>query len=514
MSIKTAFACYFLVIFIILLTACEIPGVGGSPGAITAAPTKVNVSATSTPAVAMTAAARRTQTAASHDATITSFFATANVQLAILLTASAKLTQTAAPTRTITPTWWPTRTPFPITTPLPLVARKGLRVAYIIDGNLYVQDSGGQPVQLTHSGVDRMPLLSGDGEKVLFFHGSGKEQNRLFVINADGSQERLLVSGEILASLGLGYDQLAEISSWELVPGMHQLLFDTQEFDARSAADGNDWGHGTYFQRNRDLLMVNLDTAEIKRLNREPWGKLFDISPDGKLITDSFNIFDIHGNLIRNLIVPPLAWQVEGVHPHWVQNSSKLIILPPIKGDLDPQGVPEARTIWRYSLDGSPAVETRLSPAPMGNDSFAVSPDGNWVVYTYSYDPGITDPSVPDGVYLGNLRNGNVQLLGSASFYEWPVFYYWGPDSKHFIFADYRDTHLYMGSIQGDVTPLNAIGFFGWIDNDHYLYQNKDVVMRKIGDKEGVAVVALLKPLKDTDSSIDSAYFTYSYIKP
>jgi hypothetical protein len=231
------------------------------------------------------------------------------------------------------------------------------------------------------------------------------------------------------------------------------------------------------------------------------------------LITDSFNIFDIHGNLIRSLIVPPFAWKAEGVYPHWDQDSGNLIILPPIKEDQDPQNGPEPRTIWKYPLNGSPALETRLSPAPMGNDSFAVSPDGNWVVYTYSYYPGKTDQSIPDGVYLGNLRNGNVQSIGSASFYGWPVFYYWSPDSKHFIFSDNRETQLYLGSIQGDITPLNAIGFFGWIDHDHYLYQNKDVVMRKIGEKESVLVVALLKPLKNTYESINSAYFTYSYIR-
>ena len=52
---------------------------------------------------------------------------------------------------------------------LPLVAVNGLRVAYIVTGNLYVQNSGGQPMQLTNSGVDSTPIFSDDGQKIVFF---------------------------------------------------------------------------------------------------------------------------------------------------------------------------------------------------------------------------------------------------------------------------------------------------------------------------------------------------------
>src|SRR5258705_10176452 len=69
--------------------------------------------------------------------------------------------QTLAPTATSTVT--PTNTPKPTLTALPFKALDGLRVAYIIDSNVYVQDSGKQAVQLTHSGKDSFPTFANDG---------------------------------------------------------------------------------------------------------------------------------------------------------------------------------------------------------------------------------------------------------------------------------------------------------------------------------------------------------------
>jgi len=58
--------------------------------------------------------------------------------------------------------------------PLPFQMLEGLRVAYIIDGNLYVQDSGKQAVQLTYSGQDGGPIFSDDGQKIVFYRGENQ----------------------------------------------------------------------------------------------------------------------------------------------------------------------------------------------------------------------------------------------------------------------------------------------------------------------------------------------------
>ena len=65
-------------------------------------------------------------------------------------------------------------------------APDGLRMAYVIDGNLFFQDSSDPPLQLTYSGEDwRLVFFSDDGQKVFFFRGVNGQD--LYSINVDGS---------------------------------------------------------------------------------------------------------------------------------------------------------------------------------------------------------------------------------------------------------------------------------------------------------------------------------------
>ena len=139
-------------------------------------------------------------------------------------TAVAQMTQTAAPTITITPwptaTTTPTYTPFPTTIPLPPYTLKGLRAAYIVGGNLYVQDSGGDLTQLTDKGETRSPLIfSDDGQEIVFDEGDYPKPQEAHAINADGSDEHTIVSASLLAGLGLGYDKMTEPRSMRFIPG-------------------------------------------------------------------------------------------------------------------------------------------------------------------------------------------------------------------------------------------------------------------------------------------------------
>src|ERR1051325_3199678 len=80
-------------------------------------------------------------------------------------------TMVATPTSTIVPTDM-LLSPITTQTPLPFIALDGLRVAYIMGDNLYVQDSGKRTIQLAH-GVEnlknRPPLISDDGQKIIFY---------------------------------------------------------------------------------------------------------------------------------------------------------------------------------------------------------------------------------------------------------------------------------------------------------------------------------------------------------
>jgi hypothetical protein len=90
-------------------------------------------------------------------------------------------------------------------------------VAYIIDGNLHVQDSGYEVIQLTNSGQDDDPVFSEDGQRIAFLRG--REPGTLYVINSDGTQEQVVATTETLASFGSEYDDsLTRITSWNFVP--------------------------------------------------------------------------------------------------------------------------------------------------------------------------------------------------------------------------------------------------------------------------------------------------------
>lgn len=129
-------------------------------------------------------------------------------------------TMISSPIETATLQSSATKTPMPAdTTPLQSFTLNGLCMAYIMDGNLYMQESGGQPIQLTNSGQDRRPMFSDDGQKIVFFRGAVNQKNAVYSINADSSQEQVLVTSDSLMALGLGYDQESELGDLAFVPG-------------------------------------------------------------------------------------------------------------------------------------------------------------------------------------------------------------------------------------------------------------------------------------------------------
>ena len=169
------------------------------------------------------------------------------------------------------------------------------------------------------------------------------------------------------------------------------------------------------------------------------------------------------------------------------------------------------RTVWRYPLDGRPGVEIKLDPPPSGT-AFSVSPDGNWIAYTYTSEAdglvgwlpeAVTwDPEKPVGVYLGSLQDGTSQLVytpdqsGSINPLDVPIhFYGWNSDSTHYLLDDYH-ANLYLGSKNGEFVfrgETRGIGLYGWIDNTRYLFQ-----IGAMGEIGGPGRIQVIKSVADT----------------
>jgi hypothetical protein len=443
---------------------------------------------------------------------------------------TAPLPTAAAPTESPVPTPSATSTPVPPSptllptktsvsmqtkTPLPLVSLKGLRVAYFTAGQIYVQDSGSQPVLLSHRGevssTGHPILMSDDGRKVVHYNGANGRDSanyRVYAINTDGSGYRTLVTGDLLTAFHPGYDINSEIYGLAFVPGTHKLLFNTSEFDP--LADPTDLEHG-YAQPNHDLLLADTDTGNIKQILQPGKGGIFMVSPNGKLVAvltaDHIDVLDINGQIIHSdLVTYPQIWKYNRVQLSWSADSQSLIVLLPINSSSDDTDGPEPLSLWKYPMDGQLADEIRLTPAPMGS-SFEVSPDGNWIVYTYFFYEGKTDPNGQFGVYLGNLRDGTSRLLLGEGTHGSPQFFSWSPDSQHFLA---EGTELFLGDIQSNMVPIGGGSVLGWVDASHYL-MGHGAIMGDI-DQE-----ARFRTIQFPDSYLSEQYnrtLTYVFLKP
>ncbi len=397
-------------------------------------------------------------------------------------------TPSIVPTPTLAP---PTSTPL---TPLPSsptpsstptfppvtlsVAPDGLRMAYVVVGDIYVQNADNVPVQLTYGEDNTRPRFSEDGERLTFFHNLEPFTFNIFSLSSihiDGTQEKILVTGELLKPLGYGYNEFTEVLAWAFVPGTHQVLFNTWQVDEQSVYDVGRSG-----KKNLDLLSVNVDTGEIKLLLSPGRGGNFQISPDGSMVaiqgTGHIDVVGIDGWMIHQNLVTYTPSQPYELVPDmfWTEVSTGLIIALPVDTVYEVRRDTcitdaGARSVWHYALDGSTPTQIPFDPLPIGNgsDVYGISPDRNWMLYQHYYHPycptGETDETTTPGRYLGNLQEGTAQWYSSNAV---P---FWSPDSMHFLY-DLYEQGMFLGSV--DEPPVSIdyrASSLGWIDARHYL---------------------------------------------
>jgi hypothetical protein len=402
--------------------------------------------------------------------------------------AATSFAQTMAPTATSTVV--PTDTPKPTSTALPFKVLDGLRVAYVTSkGNLFIEDSGKQAIQLTQAVKNNpygpAPLISDDGQKIIFYRAGESGLDSVYVINADGTGEQALLTPERLAAFGEAYDdKLTRLLSLVFVPGTHLLLFNTY-YDTQENYPGRPYA-------GDDLFVINTDTGKLKQFRERGQGGNFLVAPNGKWIAvqtlDHIDVIDIQGQMVYQNLVTYEKTEAHVVIPmSWTLDSKELIILP--------SEIPESsggdsivRSIWRYAVNGGRRTKIKLMPEIVFN-YYSISPDGNWIAY--SYDMAYLNPQTTNGVYLGNLRDGSSQLLHTpqpnenTALVEVPFYHDgWSPDSVSFIVHD-GSFRLFIGNIHGEIVPMGSsrgIEVSGWIDNKRFL--RKDGVLYEVGKQE------------------------------
>jgi hypothetical protein len=374
--------------------------------------------------------------------------------------------------------------PIPVSTATETFSLDNLRMAYIVDGNLYVQNGSNPPTQLSDNGKDIYPIFSDDGEKIVFYRGRTNENNSIFSINADGSHIQEIITKDWLDTFGVD----AKAGHLAFIPNTHQLLFNTyfcpegpQNIDKKCPVG---------------LFLADTDTGEIKTImqpetgshlpwdGNSRWGGNFSISPDGKLVSVAYagqiDILDMDGKTVhRNIINYVRSVPIE-FYPrvYWLSNSNNLIIALPIEAQYYMNASPQY-IIWRYALDKKTATQISLDPLPTwahmeSNDVLSVSPNREWALY------------FADGykLYKGNLLDGSAELLMPYGYFL-PT--RWSSDNMRL--------EDFLGSI--DAPPTIPPGsFLGWIDAKRFIYfldsacKNNDDIQIFVGEINGETVLS------------------------
>ena len=391
---------------------------------------------------------------------------TVETQVAATFTAAAPVEPSATPAETATnpatvtevidsPTATPENTPEPV----------GLRVVYAKDNAIYLWEQGHSPTPLTDSGSPIYNLdLSDDGQQIAFTRQTGEIQAELWVVNIDGSNERMLVSEQDFQAFDP--DALAVVPyqfSWR--PGSHLLAYNTnQVFDGPRP--------GLY----NDLRLVDAGTMAQTTLLEPGQGGNFYFSPDGNQIAIStpttISLVDADGTNLRPAVLqyePVLTYSEYQYYaqPRWLSDSSGLkAIIPPIDSLSDPR---PPTTLWEIPIDGSPAIQTGMMVTmPFFANSTAYSPDLTKIAYLIETG----DP--PQNIH--ELHFVNSDSSGDSAYHAEPLLNFagWAQDSTHFAITIGENQSLQIGQIDAPYNPIadppTSVFKLSWIDSERYMY--------------------------------------------
>jgi hypothetical protein len=371
-------------------------------------------------------------------------------------TIAATTTESAASTDvSSTPTEIPENTPQPV----------GLRVVYVKNGVIYLWEEGQSPTPLTGSGSPIYSLdLSDDGQLIAFTRQVGEIQAELWVVNIDGSNERVLVSEQDFKF----YDPNAlavvpYLFSWK--PGTRQLAYNTnQVFEGPRPGQYN------------DLRLIDADTMAQTTLLEPGQGGDFYFSPDGSQIAistpNSISLVDANGGNLRPAVLeyePVLTYSEYQYYaqPRWLNDSSGLkVIIPPVDSLSDPR---PPSTLWKIPLDGSPAIKTgEIVTMPFFANSTAFSPDLEKIAYLIETgDPpqNIHELHFVNPVGSEDMAYHAERLLNFAG---------WAQDSLHFAITSGENQALQIGQIDAPYNPVadppTSVFKLIWVDSERYLY--------------------------------------------
>lgn len=336
---------------------------------------------------------------------------------------------------------------------------RALRVAYLLDGDVWGVQRGSTPVQLVASGRAVDLRLTDDGERIAYLEYQPSANTfALRSVRFDGSDDRLLIDQA-------GFDALYPLefflhyapSQLAMIPGTHQLLFNTRGIQ-----------EGPGLAKNDDLIRVDVDSGALAVVLPRGEGGDFVLSPNGSQLAivrpESVGFANLDGSRLRPevLTFPYIITYSEYLYypePVWVGEA----VMAAIPGE-DPFFGPELGTLWRVPADGSAPVQL----ASLNGDLFApqrggyriVSPDGAQVAFFRR-----PNESGPLQLWIYEVDSGSELLYAEGSL----TWLGWAPDSTHFTYQDESTRQLVLGQLGGDPVSLGGARLLHWIDPAQFL---------------------------------------------
>lgn len=397
--------------------------------------------------------ALRTQTAATVIVNVTQTIA------AIHPTASPTLQPSASPTK-----------PFTLEDLRLLLTKNRNMQIYASKDGIYLNDGLNPPKQLTRNSQDRDPILSDDGKKIVFYRGKANndDNDNVYSINVDGSQEKQIISSKSLPLLGRG-----NVRSLIFLPKTHSLLFNTYLCSPSQGGPSYDAPDCTV-----GIYRVDADTGKIEPFLQGLSGNTmqsyrgnFAVSPNGRYtsVTSSGHIDLYDDGTVYPDVIRYYRTQPDEYLPHqfWLPDSSGLVAVVSTDTGNEPGTPPFTYGAWRYTAKDKLAVQVNFPAVMMSNSgcSFSVSPDRNWILFLGNETGDITADLA---LYLGNLIDGSMKTIDwkLAGDCPTPTSTRWSSDSQHYAF------YKAILNLDGTQTQTNG-SFKSWIDSTHYYYTIK-----------------------------------------
>lgn len=309
-------------------------------------------------------------------------------------------------------------------------ARSSDRIAFMSDGSqeghheIYImQADGSGRTQLTHSPINAHdPVWSPDGNKIFFLSEVGSEHlsnNDLFVMNADGSEQTVLVN-----------------NVWRnpvISPDGSRILFARLENEQAETAGSS------------EIYSMNIDGSNLTKLtNNNTANYIATWSPDGKqiVIDDNSGIYVINadGNGKQKVTA--------GNYPTWSPDGSRIAFnITRLPGIFEPAETPTYRHLFTIRPDGTGLIDLYDNQS----EGFPQwSPNGDRIAF---FSANLVRSSYSLNVINAD-GSGGLQLLETRGA-STPV---WSPDGEWIALSIYPD----LGSLDADiaVTRSTCAGFW------------------------------------------------------